>query len=95
MDHPVIVESFTVTEAAEALGRSVSTIRRWISDDKVPAPRLRDTVKQYPVYSVGELEVIARSIVEHEVNFVYVGSDYSHIVERLHQAIHAYREQFI
>ena len=42
MDHPELVETFTVPQAAEALGRSVSTLRRWIEADRVPSPYLRE-----------------------------------------------------
>lgn len=95
MDHPVSVESFTIPEAAEALGRSVSTIRRWLEADRLPAPHLEDIANHYRVYSVGELEVIARLIASHEREFVYLVSENTHIVESLHQAIHAYRAQYV
>ena len=91
MDHPVTIESFTVREAAEALGRSMSTLRRWIEDDKLPGPILEDTQYHYPLYSVGELEVIAREISRHEQEFVNLVTRHAHIVEQLQQAIFAYR----
>lgn len=95
MDHPVSVESFTVPQAAEALGRSVSTIRRWIEADRIPAPYLEDVTHHHRVYSAGELEVLARLIAQHEREFVYLVAEHTHIVETLHQAIHAYRAQYI
>lgn len=96
MDHPVAVESFTVPEAAEALGRSLSTLRRWIDDDKIPGPYLRELSKNHRVYSVGELEVVARVLAQHERDFVYLaGNDGKYAVETLQQAIHAYRAQYI
>lgn len=96
MDHPVAVESFTVPEAAEALGRSLSTIRRWIDDDRIPAPYLQENTRNHRVYSVGELEVVARVLSQHERDFVYLaGSDGKYAVETLRQAMHAYRAQYI
>ena len=95
MDHPVSVLSFTVPQAADALGRGVATIRRWLQADKMPAPYLEDVVHHHKVYSVGELEVIDRVIREHEREFVYLVSEHTHIVEGLHQAVHAYRAEFI
>ena len=95
MDHPVSVESFSVAEAAEALGRSVSTLRRWIADDKIPAPYLRDVSKGNNVYSVGELQVISRYLTQLEAQYAYLVSDNSLVIEQLRQALHAYRAQFI
>lgn len=97
MDHPVNVESFTIPQAAEALGRSLATLRRWIADDKLPAPYLEElgTGRSLLVYSVGELEVIARQIAAHEREFVYLAGESTHIIEALQQAVHAYRVEYI
>lgn len=95
MDYPQRVESFTIPQAAEALGRSVATIRRWLEADKMPEPHLQDIAKKYMVYSVGELEVIARTIAQFEHDYLYLTTGQTHIVETLHQAVHAYRSQFI
>jgi len=95
MDHPSAVESFTIPQAAEALGRSVSTIRRWIESDRIPRPYLTDTHKELRVYSAGELEVMARIIGQHERDFLYLTAENRHVVEHLHQAVHAYRAQHI
>lgn len=95
MDHPVSVESFTIPQAAEALGRSLATIRRWVSGDKIPAPYLTEVVHKHKVYSVGELQVMARIIAQHERDFTYLVSEHTHIVETLQQAIHAYRSEYI
>lgn len=95
MDAPVSVETFTVPEAAEAFGRSVATIRRWIDADKIPEPYLRDLSRGYLVYSVGELQTMARVIAEHEQEFNYLVSEHNQVIERLHQAVSAFRAQFI
>lgn len=95
MDHPVAIESFTIPQAAEALGRSMATLRRWIDGDKIPAPYLSEVVRRHKVYSVGELQVIARVIAQHEREFVYLVSEHTHIVETLQQAVHAYRSEYI
>jgi predicted transcriptional regulator len=95
MDHPVTVETFTLPAAAEALGRSEATFRRWIEDDKVPRPRLQDVTRHYMVYSAGELEAMARVISEHEQEFKNLVAANSQVVERLHQAVYAYRDLYI
>lgn len=95
MDHPVPVESFTIPEAAEALGRSTVTIRRWIEADKIPEPYLEDTQYHWKVYSVGELSVIAGILARHEREFTNFVSEHTMIVETLHQAVHAFRAEHI
>ena len=95
MDYPVAVECFTIPQAAEALGRSQATLRRWLEADKIPAPYLRDITRGYLVYSAGELEVMARVIGQFEAEFNYLISDRTHIVETLQQAVHAYRTEYI
>lgn len=95
MDAPESVECFTIPEAAEALGRSVATLRRWIEADKIPEPYLHDVQRGHRVYSVGELQVVARVLGLHEREFTYFVSDYNHTVETLHQALHAYRSEYI
>lgn len=95
MDHPVTIETFTINEAAAALGRNQATFRRWIESDKMPAPCLRETTRSYLVYSVGELQVIAGAISEHERDYSYLVSQYTHVVEALHQAVHAYRAEHV
>lgn len=95
MDGPVNVETFTIPQAAEALGRAVATFRRWLEADKIPSPYLRETSHDYAVYSVGELEVLAGVIGQHERDFVYLVSEHNHVVQAIHQAIHGYRTQYI
>jgi len=95
MDAPVAIETFTIPEAAEAFGRSVATIRRWIESDKIPGPYLQDVSRGYRVYSRGELEVMARIIAQHEQEFNYLVSNHNPVVETLQQAVSAYRAQFI
>lgn len=93
-EHPVQCESFTIPQAAEALGRSVATLRRWIEANKLPPPLYWETTRRVGVYSVGELQVIRQLLVEHEQEYTYLVDRYSDAVERVHQAVHAYRAEF-
>lgn len=95
MDHPVSVEAFTIPRAAEALGRSHGTIRRWIAADKIPAPYLVDAATDHRVYSVGEMETIAGVLRVHEREFDYLSDANRHAIETLRQAVSAYRAEFI
>lgn len=95
MDHPVNVESYTVPEAARALGRSMLAFKRWINEGLVPPPVLQDTTRGYKQYSRGELEVIRREIARHEQEFSYYGLKHEQTIHRVWQAMQAYRSMHI
>lgn len=95
MDRAVPVESFTMSEAAKALGRTELTLRKWITEELIPGPILTDAVKNWRLYSVGELQVIADSLRQHEQDFVYYGSGHSQTKELLFQRMHGYRSLYI
>lgn len=91
MDDPATVEAFTLPEAARALGRSELTLKRWIEDDLVPEPILRDTVRGYRLYSVGELRVIAQVLLDHEREYAYYRTEHELTKHRLMQQMQGYR----
>lgn len=91
MDHPVVVTSYTVPEAAKALGRSEMTFKKWISDDLVPAPILKDTQHGYRIYSEGELRAVATVLAQHEIEFTYYSTKHEQTRHRLFQQVQAYR----
>lgn len=91
MDHPVCVETFTVPQAARALGRSELAFKRWITDGLIPPPILKDTVRRYMHYSLGELRTIARVLRDHEDEFKYFTAKHTGTIEVMWQAMHGYR----
>lgn len=91
MDHPVVVEAFSVPEAAAALGRSELCFKRWVADGLVPPPILSDTVRNYRQYSVGELVVIAEEIKKHEAEFRYLSASHTHTIHAIWQRMQGYR----
>lgn len=95
MEHPATVVCYTVPEAARAMGRTEITFKRWIEDDMIPAPVLRDTTRGYRQYSAGELTTIARILAEHEREFTYYMFTHTQTRERIMQAIHGYRATHI
>lgn len=95
MDHPVTVQAFTIPEAAVALGRAYLTFRKWIKDDMVPEPILRDTQSNHLLYSEGELQSIANVLAQHEREFQYYGQKHEHTKHRLFQQVQAYRARSI
>lgn len=95
MDYPVTVESYTIPEAAKALGRSELTFKRWIADDLIPEPILRDTSRNNRHYSVGELTTMARVLSEHERSYSYYTNRHTETRERMMQFMHAYRAEHI
>jgi hypothetical protein len=95
MDHPVSVECYTLPEAAEGLGRTLLTLNRWIKDDLLPGPYLRETVRKFRVYSIGELRAIARVLAQHEHEFAYFTTAHTVTRNMIHQTVHAYRVSHI
>lgn len=91
MDHPVYVEAFTMPQAARALGRSELCLKRWIAEGLVPSPILKDTVRKYSHYSVGELRVIAGVLKQHEAEFKYLASTHTATIHRMWQSMQGYR----
>lgn len=85
------LETFTVVEAAEALGKSESQFRRWLDTDIMPQPYLQETTRGYRVYDRGELEQAARILARHAREFTYLGQAHQHVINDIHQHIHAYR----
>ena len=88
---PVVVEAFTVPEAATALGRSELCIKRWIADGLIPPPILRDTTRGYRHYSAGELSTIAAELKKHEADFAYLTATHTVTINAIWQMIQGYR----
>lgn len=95
MDHPEVVESYTITEAATAIGVAANTLRRWIDADKFPPPILEDVVTHTRLYSRGELDAAHRVLARHASSFSYLSTHDRHVIEAVHQAVHGYRAQYI
>jgi hypothetical protein len=91
MDHPALVETYTVPEAAKALGVSELTLKRWIEDDLVPEPILKDTTRSYRHYSIGELRVIARVLRAHQREFSYYTAKHEQTRHQMMQQMQGYR----
>jgi len=95
MDHPLTVECYTLPEAARALGKTELTFKRWVKEDLVPEPILRDTARGYRHYSIGEVSVMARVLAAHEQSFSYYAMGHTHTREQMMQQMFGYREHFI
>jgi len=95
MDHPVYAETYTVPEAAKALGRSMLSLKKWINDGIIPPPVLQDTSKGFKQYSAGELEVIRRHVALHEREFAYLTNKHDVTIHTIWQAMQAYRATHI
>lgn len=95
MDTPVTVETYTIPEASEAMGKSLNTFRRWISCEMIPGPYLNDTQSGYKVYTRGELDIIAAALQQHAQEFSYFREDHSTVIHTINQRIQAYRSMHI
>jgi len=90
---PITIETFSVTEAAAALGKGVSTFRRWLREDLLPHPYLEETSTGYHYYSRGELEVVAAVLAQHGAHFVAVCRTHTEVWHTIQQRISAYRAE--
>lgn len=89
------VETFTIVEMAGALGKSEMTLRRWISDDKVPAPYLVDTARLASrVYSIGEARIIHR-VLSARTGYAYLTATDHATVLALNEQLQGHRAHSI
>jgi hypothetical protein len=86
------LETYTVPEAAEALGRSESNFRRWLQNEIVPAPFLVETTNKHVCYCLEELEIIGRHLAQHETGFASLCRSHDETITRMYQAIHGFRD---
>lgn len=92
LEHPEYVTVFRMSEAAQALGRSMLTLKRWIKEDLIPGPILQDVVYGYMHYSEGELKLIAGFLAEHERDYEYLHYTHTTTIHRIAQGLEAYRK---
>lgn len=85
------VSCFSVPKAAEALGRTELSIKKWIRDGILPPPIWRDVSRGFKRYTVGELQVIAAEIAKHESSFVYISVRHTETVTAIWGAIRVFR----
>lgn len=85
-------EVYSIPEAADALGKALLTLKRWIRQGIIPEPVVTDTVKGHKHYTEGELQSIARILIEHENEYTYLKQTHTDTVARLHEVVSAYRE---
>lgn len=95
MEYPQVVEAFTLPEAARALGRTELTLKRWIEDDLIPEPILRDTSRGHRQYSVGELRILATQLQEHELESAYYARTHTARREQVMQHMFAFRQHHV
>lgn len=94
-DELYVVPSYSVPEAAMALGRTQLTLKRWIKDKLVPEPQLIGGNYNYRHYSEGELQSIAKVLVEHEQEYDYLHHTHTMTVNRIWQEVEAYRKEYV
>jgi hypothetical protein len=91
MEYPVNTVTYTLPEAARALGKSELTFKRWVSEDLIPGPILVDTLRGYKNYSAGELTVLAQELARHEREFSYYTKQHTATRHRIFQRMQGYR----
>lgn len=57
----------------------------------MPQPYITEVSRRYRVYERGELEQVARILARHAREFVYLGQTHQHVINDIHQHVHAFR----
>ena len=86
------LNTYTIIEAAEALGRSLPNFRRWVNNEIIPSAILRETSRNLFCYCSGELQLIAEILATHERDYAYLCEKHSQVIEEIAQAIHGFRD---
>lgn len=89
------VECYSIPKAAEALGRTELSIKKWLREGILPPPIWFDVDRGFKRYTVGELRTIASVIAQHEGNFVYISARHTETVSALWRAIQLFRASHI
>ena len=87
--------AYNMTEAANALGKTPLAFKRWIKDEMIPPPILQDTIRGFNHYSTGEMQVIAKVLLEHEKEYTYFLKEHDRTIHKMWQGIEAYRKHNI
>jgi len=85
------LHSFSLSEAADALGRSLITFRKWVSQNLVPGPIFADVTKGNFCYTAPEITAIAEGLSSHERDFVYLGVAHHRSIAVIRRAVEAAR----
>jgi len=85
-----MIETFSLAEAAVALGKSLPNLRRWVGK-LIPDPFLKETVRGNSVYARGELEIIAEILADHESEFAYFCAKHESVIAHINTAINNHR----
>ena len=95
LDDIVVLESYTLRQTGDALGRSILTIRTWIKNGIIPEPFCTEAATGYKVYARFELDVMAEILADHETHSQYVSADNEELVGEFHECVEAVRQGFL
>lgn len=90
-----VYSCYTINEAAVALGKTQSTLKRWIAEGFVPKPILKDSTHGYMQYTLEELQMIHELILELMQNRAYIANSDRERAETIMQRIEGYRRSSV
>lgn len=85
------LETYTIPEAAAALGQSEVNFKRWLARGWVPMPVMHETVRSYACFSRDEVDIVRTELNHHYREFEYFGEQHTETITRISQRIHGNR----
>lgn len=95
LEETEVLESYTVKEAAEALGRTYLTVRSWIEKGILPEPFTKEVSRGFKNFTRFELDVVAEILADHETHSQYVSTANVELITDIQNCIRAVREGFL
>jgi len=84
---PFNERAYTMTQAASAVGKSLVTFRRWITDGIIPEPEYEDTSHKYVQYLHWEIEALIGPIADHFDKFDYLHTKHEDQIHAIWRAL--------
>ena len=83
--------TFTIKEAAQAVGKTYLTLKRWVDDGLIPEPILKDSIYEHRHFSISEVKALHECLIEHEKFNTYLNENHEQTLVDITQSFEAIR----
>jgi hypothetical protein len=84
---------YTVPSAAEAVGKSVVTFKKWMASGWIPAPVHIDMVYSHNQYTLAEVKAIVAALVRHYETYDYLNANHTSTIAAIKSGVEKAREE--